>query len=150
MVNPFMIIDQYRDGLNLYEYVKNGPMTLMDSIGLATDFDLDALWELVKLFKGKDKSKCSVIYADFNKFVLNEIGATGFCPPFTDLILGWDLVRAYAEDKIREKLPAYKYNGCEFPCICDLRKGGWDIHISDFTFTHPDVSLTLFWGVGPS
>ena len=149
--NFFAVILQYKDGINLYEYAQSNPLTFVDSIGLKKEepmLDLNLLWSYIKLFSGdSDKSKCWAATVGLNKLKLHDTWTTGFCPPVTNQIFGWSTARLVLENKIIDLFPLEKYRACEFPCICDLRKG-WKIDFGSLDFSAGNAGLTLYWGMG--
>ena len=145
----------YAETMNLYEYVASNPLILADPIGLGRtdpELDLDALIALFKKLKEKYPPKetaCSITAVDLKVNKVLDAWATGFCPPFTDQMVGILKLLGLVDDMIDDHFP-HVFNNleCKEGCICKM--DSWDINVSVHNIYIPNFGLTLYWGIGIS
>lgn len=74
--NKFIIIDQYQDGLNLYEYVKSSPVVYTDSTGLKIKFSIKCSpWQEKVLQAAHDavEARLPYIKSELEKFTYDWV-----------------------------------------------------------------------------
>jgi len=145
--NRFGITGQYKEGFNLYDYLKSNPLIWTDPTGLAPgdpEFDINLVWSYIKPFIPDGSGTCSIVKLDAVIHDLKDSWTTGFCPPGTGVLVGILQALGLMDNLIKSQLPYTKKKDCESPCMCDFEKsykGNADVDI-------PNLSVTGYWGIG--